>query len=126
VSLNESINNEAFNYYPALRRIREYVEANYSAPLSLAQAAAEVAMERKYFSKFFKDKVGVGFKEWIETIRVEKAIQAIRKEHGPLSDIAFAVGFQDVTTFERVFKKYTNMTPRDFRKAVQSELRRSA
>ena len=120
------INNEAFNYYPALRKIREYVDANYSAPLSLPVAAAKVAMERKYFSKFFKDKVGVGFKEWIETIRVEKAIQAIRKEHRPLSDIAFAVGFQDVTTFDRVFKKHTRMTPRDFRNALQAQLRRSA
>jgi len=66
--------------------------------------------------------VGIGFKEWTNRVRVAIAIQMIAKENHSLTDVAFAVGFQDFRTFERAFKKRTGLTPREFRKTIMERL----
>jgi len=83
-------------------------------------------MEAKHFGKFFQQKVGIGFKEWTNRVRVAIAIQMIAKEHQSLTDVAFASGFQDFRTFERAFKKRTGLTPREFRKTITERLDRIA
>jgi two-component system response regulator YesN len=115
---DELINAKAFDYYPTLNKIRRYFEKNYTQSISLEDAAKIVGLEAKHFGKFFQHKVGIGFKKWTTMFRVRMAIEAIRKEHQPLTDIAFAVGFRDFRTFERAFKKETGVTPREFRRTV--------
>src|SRR5262249_16666827 len=118
MSSDQAFNAKAFDYYPPLNKVRRHFEINYTQPLSLSDAAQMAGRERKHFGKFFSRKVGVGFKEWSTVIRIQKALDLIRKEHQPFTDIAFAVGFQDYTTFKRAFKKYTGLTPRVFRRLL--------
>jgi transcriptional regulator GlxA family with amidase domain len=120
--LAEAFNAKAFDYYPPLHKVRQYFEYNYSQPFSLSDAANIAGLETKHFGKYFRRNVGMGFKAWTTAVRIEMAIEAMRKEHHSLTDIAFAVGFQEVRTFERAFKKHTKMTPIDFRRIVISEL----
>jgi two-component system response regulator YesN len=115
---DEFINAKAFDYYPTLKKIRRHFENNYSQSISLVEAAKIVGLETKHFGKFFHLKVGIGFKKWTTMFRVQMAMEAIQKEHQPLTDIAFAVGFRDFRTFERAFKKETGITPREFRRTV--------
>src|SRR5262245_23619940 len=119
---SKPINIKAFDYFLALKKIREYFERNYSEPISLREAASIVGLEEKYFSKMFRSHVGVGFKEWTDFIRIQKAMDAIQREDQCLTTIGFAVGFQSYATFQRLFKKHARMKPRDFRKAVVSQL----
>ena len=116
------INTKAFDYFPVLKKVRDYFEMNYFEPISLRKAASIAGLEQKYFSKMFRTHVGVGFKEWTDFIRIQKAIDAMQIEDQSLTTVGFAVGFQSSTTFQRQFKKHVRMRPRDFRRAVVSRL----
>jgi AraC-like DNA-binding protein len=92
----------------------------------MSRAAAIAALEPKYFGKFFRCKVGIGFKTWTTFVRVQTAVKAIQNTYQPLTDIAYSVGFRDLSTFERAFKKLTGSTPRQFRKDVLKALAKIA
>lgn len=115
---SKQINTKAFDYYPALKKIREHFEEHYSDALSLSEAAKMAAFEAKHFSKFFRAQVGIGFKQWTDFIRIERAMMLMRTEHQSITDIAFAVGFRDLRAFQRAFKKHAKITAREFRKAI--------
>ena len=117
------INAKAFDYFSVLKKVRDYFEINYFEPISLKKAASIAGLEEKYFSKIFRTHVGVGFKEWTDFIRIQKAIDAMQSEDQSLTTVAFSVGFQSSTTFQRQFKKYVRMRPRDFRRALLSNFR---
>ena len=123
---DDAVHVEAFDYYQSLKRVRKHFERSYSQPVPLIDAANIAGMEAKHFGKFFHQKVGIGFKEWTNRVRVAIAIQMIGKEHQSLTDVAFAVGFQDFRTFERAFKKCTGLTPREFRRTIMERLDRIA
>ena len=122
--MSESANPEAFHYYLRLARIRAWVNKNYAAPVSLTIAARVAGLNAKYFSKFFRDKTGIRFTEWVHSVRVEKATQMMRRSNYPITTVAYDVGFRDLRTFERVFKRHMGMTPRDYRERVRPDYRR--
>jgi AraC-like DNA-binding protein len=122
---SETVNTEAFDYFPALKRVREYFDKNYAAPMTLKKAAGIAGLEEKYFSSMFRRHVGVGFKEWTNRLRIQKALDAIERENQSLTVVALSVGFQSPATFQRLFKKHVHMRPRDFRNAVLHKLHRT-
>ena len=119
MSIQQLGNQDAFAYYARLQRVREYVEHHLSDDLSLGRVARVAGLERRYFSSFFHKKTGVRFTEWVTSCRIERAMHQLTKKNYAISNVAFAVGFQDVRTFQRAFKKLTGMTPRDYKRAVR-------
>ncbi len=109
----------AFRYYVRLARIRAWLERNYAGEVSLRVAAGVAGLNAKYFSKFFHDKTGVRFSEWVQSVRIEKATEMMRQSNHSITSVAFEVGFRDLRTFERVFKKRMGMTPREYRESVR-------
>ena len=85
------INKEAFDYYSRLGRLRIYVEENLSEPISLSDAAYVVGLEPTYFSRFFHCKTGVCFHTWLHYFRVCSAIDILKHQNHPITDLAFAV-----------------------------------
>ena len=114
-----NINEAAFSYYLRLARLKEYVDEHYCASVSVTKAARVVGLETKYFSRFFHEKVGVCFRAWLNHVRVTKAIELMKARNYSITDIAFTVGFQDLRTFERSFKKSMGETPRSFKRSVR-------
>ncbi len=111
-------NGNAFDYYPRLNRLREYVEQSYSEPIPLEKAAGIAALESSYFSSYFHAKVGITFTEWLRQVRLEKAMELMKASDFSITEVAYEVGFGDLRTFERAFKQYTRMTPIEFKKSV--------
>ena len=114
-------NGQVFDYYPRLKRLREYVEQNYSEPISLKKAAGIAALESSYFSSYFRAKVGITFTDWLRQVRIRKAMELMKARDFSITHIAYEVGFGDLRTFERAFKQHTRMTPREFKKSVAPE-----
>lgn len=112
------INRSAFRYYTRLSRVESYVEQNYGHPISLGDAARVACLERKYFSAFFRDKTGICFRDWLAQIRVIRATYLMRQTNHSITHVALAVGYSDLRTFERAFKKHKGTTPQQFKKAV--------
>ncbi len=114
-----------FTYYARLGRVRAFVSENLSEPISLARAADVAHLERKYFSTFFKARVGLPFHEWLRGVRVDAAKRMLRERNFQITEVAGLVGYTNLGTFERAFKTETGLTPRQFKKKVGSRLLRS-
>ena len=109
----------AFEYYRRLSRLKHYVDEHYSERIRLSDAAGVVALERTYFSKFFHSKTGVCFKDWLALERITHAIELIDRRNFTIPGVATRVGYTDLRTFERAFKRYVGITPREYRRSVR-------
>ena len=117
--LGDQINESMFFFCPRLAKIKRHVEQHYAEPFTLADAAQIAALEKTYFSKVFKEKVGVSFGDWLARERIKRTLLMLMDHDHRITDLAFAVGFADLRTFERAFKKYVGMTPRDCKNIVR-------
>ena len=109
----------AFAYYPRLKKVKEYVDQHLEDKIPLATAAQIAGLEEKYFSTFFHKKTGMCFTDWIARARVKRAADMMSAQDYTITWIAFAVGFRELRTFERAFKKCTGMTPQAFKRSVR-------
>ncbi len=110
---------EAFEYYPRLKRVQDYVMANFEETITLAQAAEVATMEKTYFSFFFHEKVGVTFRDWLQYLRITRALEMMAEQDHSITEVAFAVGFNELSTFQKAFKRWTSLTPRDFKRLAR-------
>jgi transcriptional regulator GlxA family with amidase domain len=108
----------AFKYYECLRRIKEAVEKDSLHKLTLEEVAKIACREPKYFSSFFRKKVGITFVAWRTYLRINKAKELIRTSDYSLTYVCSSAGFGDMRTFERAFKKYTGQSPRGFKQSI--------
>jgi len=89
-------------------------------------AARLANLEVKYFSAYFHAKTGLCFRDWLAGVRVGRAEEMIRRRDESITDVAYRVGFNDLRTFERAFKRHFGTTPAAVRRAVRNEPRRIA
>ncbi len=115
LALSDALNEDAFQYYARLQRVKRFVEENYSEEISLDTAAGIAGMERTSFSRFFSSKVGVSFTQWLTRTRIAKARNLMKKSNYSISEITYTVGFSNLRTFEKAFKKLTDLTPSEFK-----------
>ncbi len=100
---------------PAIVRAKAFINEHSGEELSLEQVAKAVNMSSFYFCKMFKKFAGVNFTEYVSRIRIEKARNLLLNPNLRISEIAYEVGFQSLTHFNRVFKKVLGQSPTDFR-----------
>lgn len=101
-----------FRYYPRLARVKRFVDSSLAESIDLSRAAEVAGLEKTYFSRFFHDKTGVRFHQWLNWTRVSRAMEIMRYRDATITEIAFAVGFQDLRTFERAVERCTGTSPR--------------
>jgi len=98
-----------------ITRAREYIDANHAEDLSLTDVARAVHMSVFYFCKQFKKATGLSFTDYLGRLRVEKAKEHLLKPNARVSEVAYEVGFQSLTHFNRVFKKVNGESPTTYR-----------
>jgi AraC-like DNA-binding protein/ligand-binding sensor protein len=100
---------------PMIQRARQYIADNQGEDLSLEMVANAVNTSTFYFCKMFKKATGLTFTEYLGRVRVEKAKNLLLNPHLRISEVAFEVGFQSLSQFNRVFKKIAGRSPTEFR-----------
>jgi AraC-like DNA-binding protein/ligand-binding sensor protein len=104
------------NPEPAMiSRAKEYIQEHQAEDLSLGQVARAVNTSTFYFCKVFKKSTGINFTDYVSRVRIEKAKNLALNPNLRISEIAFEVGFQSLTHFNRVFKKITGQSPTEYR-----------
>ena len=98
-------------------KARKFIEQHSAEELSLGMVAKTVNFNANYLSERFKQVTGVNFVEYVARIRFEKACDLLRNANPRISEIAFAVGFQSLSQFNRVFKRLSGKSPTQFRAA---------
>jgi AraC-like DNA-binding protein len=100
---------------PAITQARTYIRDHSDDSMSLAAVAQVVNMSATYFSEKFKEMTGINFVEYVARTRVEKARNLLLNPNRRVSEVAFEVGFQSLSQFNRAFKKVVGEAPRDYR-----------
>src|SRR5690242_2485935 len=94
-----------------IRRARQFIQQNYADVMSLTNTARVAGLSRGHFSEKFKRITGMNFVEYVERVRFEHACRRLYGSNERVSEIAFESGFQSLSQFNRVFKKFTGKTP---------------
>jgi len=100
---------------PVIRRAREFIEAHHAEDLSLGQVAKAVNTSTFYFCKIFKKATGINFTDYVSRVRIERARNLLLNPNLRVSEIAYEVGFQSLTHFNRVFRRIVGQSPSDYR-----------
>ena len=96
-------------------RAEVYIREHYSQDISLDDVSRQVNISPYYFSRLFKEEAGVTFVEYLTSLRIDKAKELIREGKLSIKEVSGAVGYADANYFSRLFKKQTEMTPREYR-----------
>lgn len=99
-----------------IRRIRHYVDANYEKDLSLTTLAKHYFVSKYQISRLFKKEFGINFSDYVLKVRMEAACMMLLDSSDKLDEIARKTGFEDTSYFSRVFSKYFEITPGEYRK----------
>ena len=102
----------------AITRAKQFIQENQSADLSLGQVAKAVNTSTFYFCKMFKKATGLNFTDYVSRLRIEKAKNLLLNRNLRVSEIAYEVGFQSLTHFNRVFKKIMGQSPTEYREQL--------
>ena len=93
-----------------VEQICRYIRYNYMHPLQIGELATLFGFERSYLYRLFKEKTGVGVKEYITTVRMEKAQEFLKNGHS-VGECAHLVGYADEFNFSRAFKARFGISP---------------
>ena len=96
-------------------KTRKYIEEHSGEELSLTEVAKAVNMNANHLSENFKQVTGINFVEYVARTRFNTACDLVRNGNRRISEIAFAAGFQSLSQFNRVFKRFSGKSPTDFR-----------
>lgn len=106
-----------------IQRMLLYIEENYAEPLSLTKVADHFHFNSSYLSSYFSTHHNEGFNEYLNRVRIKKAMELLKNNSLSISDISWMVGYSSHSYFCKVFKKITGMSPSEFRRghSIQHE-----
>jgi len=108
---------------PLVIKAREYIEKHKTEELSLANVAKAAGASVFHFCKVFHKATGLKFTDYVARVRLEDARNRLLNPNRRISEIAYDVGFQSLTQFNRTFKRVFGQSPSDFRARLSSTKR---
>ncbi|MDQ0362078.1 GH39 family glycosyl hydrolase [Breznakia pachnodae] len=110
---------EEDDYDNRLESILKYIYTNYNVRLSLDDIASHFFMSSSYFSRYFKSETGKNFVDFINHIRLMKAVEDVENTDKNITQIAIDHGFASTTAFNKLFKEEYKVTPSTYRQEYQ-------
>ena len=98
------------------QELSDYIDKNLDSKLTLEALAKKCFYNPSYFSRAFKEKFGLSFKEYVGRKRIEYSCRLLENTDYTVDEISAMAGFSERSSFYQLFAKYTNATPSDYRK----------
>lgn len=108
------------NIHPKIVKVQEFIDVNYHTPLSICCLANIASMSPCHFCRTFKKQIGQTCIEYLTRVRIKEAKRLLKTGYLPITQICYMVGFNDLTHFERVFKKLEDCCPTCYRMSLRS------
>jgi transcriptional regulator GlxA family with amidase domain len=99
-----------------IRKIQGFIEENAAEKLVVSSLADKSAMAERTFIRRFKNATGNTPSEYIQRVKVELAKKLLENDKTSVKEICYETGYEDQSYFRNVFKKYTGLTPVDYKK----------
>ena len=112
---------ENSRYFSRLSRIIRHIDRHYKEKISAAALAEQEEINPSYLSRFFHEKVGCTFGEYIAFVRLQKSLKTLKSPDWNIADIALEFGFPSVKAYNTAFKKAFRMTPSAWRAEKRAE-----
>lgn len=110
------VNNQSFNYNSRrLEKVFEFMNNNYHKEISLKDIANLIGMTEESFSRFIKKRTGNTFVNTLNEIRLGHASRMLIDTTHSITEISYHCGFNNISNFNRLFKKKKSCTPKEFR-----------
>jgi AraC-like DNA-binding protein len=103
----------------AVRNAKIYIHAHLKEPMTLESVAGAVNVSPFHFCKIFKRATGLTFTDFVSRARVEKAKRMLMKPAARITDVAYDVGFQSLSHFNRCFRRIATESPTEFRQRMK-------
>ena len=101
----------------AIWKARKFIKEHSGEELSLTKVAKAVGINANYLSENFRRVTGINFVEYLARTRFATSCDLLRNGNIRISEIAFATGFQSLSQFNRVFKRFSGQSPTRYRAA---------
>ncbi|MFZ5987855.1 MAG: AraC family transcriptional regulator [Bacillota bacterium] len=115
-----SIKNKSPKLKELIQASVSYIHNNYERDISLKDIAQYVFLSSSYFTRAFKEEVGISPINYLLKVRIERAKELLKDTDIKISDIALNIGFSNQQRFNDIFKKYVRITPLQYRKQSDS------
>jgi AraC-like DNA-binding protein/ligand-binding sensor protein len=112
---NHLIQQQAQTEPLSVKRARTYIAEHADNDLSLAGIAKAVNVSANYFSTLFKQATGLNFADYVARVRIEKTKNLLLNPNLRISEVAFEVGFQSLSQFNRSFRRIAGVSPKEYR-----------
>jgi AraC-like DNA-binding protein len=99
-------------------RVFRFVLDNYHRNISLEEVAALAQLTPQSFCRFFKNRAGKPFVQFVNEVRIGQACKKLAEEEWTVAEIAYSCGFSNLSNFNRFFKNYAGKTPRSYRQEM--------
>lgn len=104
-----------FHNSQRIEKIYNYIKANYNQKIRVEDVASSINMTIVSFSRLIKQRTGKTFIEFANELRLGYATRKLIETNESVSEICFNCGFNNISNFNRIFKKKQNCTPSEFR-----------
>lgn len=105
----------------SILKAQELIEKNSNAPITIDMLCEQVGMTRRTLERNFRKCTGNSVNEYIQRVKVEHAKKELEMTHKTINEIIFNTGYNDIDAFRKVFKKYTDLSPLEYRKRYAGE-----
>ena len=95
-----------------LKQVLDYIEVHYAENITISELAKLCYFSDYHFMRFFKKHMNMTCVEYINNLRLEKAVELFEQGNTSVLDVSLSVGFHNLSYFHRAFKKKYGMTPR--------------
>jgi AraC-like DNA-binding protein len=113
--LDSKAENKRISRLKTMQEILQYLELNYAQSITLPEISSHFNMSEFHFCRLFNSMAGTHFKSYLNALRVNAAEEWILSRSDPLTYIAMECGFNNIRTFNRVFKQLKGYTPSSLR-----------
>ncbi len=108
-------------YGKDITEIINYVENNYTQKITLKMLATKFGINESYLSRMFKNQTGKNLIYYVNEKKMHKARELLGNPHMMIKEAAYAVGYDDQFYFNKLFKRFFQVSPTEFRRRIQAQ-----
>jgi two-component system response regulator YesN len=102
-----------------INQIIDYIHMNFTKPLTLNTLAEKFYMNPHYLGQLIKKHLCVSFNQYLHSLRIDHAKHLLQTDEVKVNDLASSLGYSDSQYFSKVFKKFTGISPSDYKQTTR-------